>query len=77
MSTDSAEIPLNNQLLNLAESIAKEAGTLLLQRPFKFELDQKSGVLDFATQMDHKSEKLIVSRILQARPDDGLLGSEG
>ena len=77
MSTDSAAIPLNDQLLNLAESIAKEVGTLLLQRPSKFELDQKSGVLDFATQMDHKSEKLIVSRILQARPDDGLLGEEG
>ena len=46
-------------------------------RPSKFELDEKSGVLDFATQMDHESEKLIVSQILAARPDDGLLGEEG
>ncbi len=64
-------------LLHLAESIALEAGEMLMNRPPKFELDQKSGVFDFATQMDHESEKLIVSRILSARPEDGLLGEEG
>ena len=42
------------QLLNLAESIARKAGQLLTNRPSKFELDQKSGVFDFATQMDHE-----------------------
>jgi myo-inositol-1(or 4)-monophosphatase len=65
------------QLLNLAESIARKAGALLTNRPSKFELDQKSGVFDFATQMDHESEKLIVGEILKSRPDDGLLGEEG
>ena len=65
------------ELLNLAESIALKAGSLLVNRPSKFDLDQKSGVFDFATQMDHESEKLIVSAILAARPDDGLIGEEG
>ena len=68
---------LANELLELAESIAQKAGALLIDRPSKFELDQKSGVFDFATQMDHESEKLIVSEILKARPDDGLVGEEG
>lgn len=66
-----------SELLTIAESIALKAGELLKKRPSKFELDQKSGVFDFATQMDHESEKLIVSEILLARPDDGLIGEEG
>ncbi|MBU3752702.1 MAG: inositol monophosphatase [Candidatus Nanopelagicaceae bacterium] len=65
------------EVLNLAESIALKAGSLLVNRPSKFDLDEKSGVFDFATQMDHESEKLIVSEILAARPDDGLIGEEG
>lgn len=65
------------ELLNLAESIARKAGALLMNRPSKFDLDEKSGVFDFATQMDHESEKLIVAEILAARPDDGLIGEEG
>lgn len=68
---------LHQQLLQLAEEIAFRAGDLLMKRPSKFELDQKSGVLDFATQMDHESEKLIVESILSARPDDGIIGEEG
>lgn len=66
-----------SELLTIAESIALKAGELLKQRPSKFELDEKSGVFDFATQMDHESEKLIVSELLLARPDDGLIGEEG
>ena len=65
------------ELLEIAERIALQAGELLKNRPSKFELDEKSGVLDFATQMDHESEKLIVGEILKARPNDGLLGEEG
>jgi myo-inositol-1(or 4)-monophosphatase len=65
------------EVLNLAELIALKAGSLLVNRPSKFDLDEKSGVFDFATQMDHESEKLIVSEILAARPDDGLIGEEG
>ena len=64
------------ELLNLAESIARKAGALLMNRPSKFDLDEKSGVFDFATQMDHESEKLIVAEIPATRPDDGLIGEE-
>jgi myo-inositol-1(or 4)-monophosphatase len=67
----------SGELLELAEKIAKKAGELLMSRPTNFELDQKSGVLDFATQMDHESEKLIVSEILSARPNDSIIGEEG
>lgn len=66
-----------SELLDLAESVAIKAGEFLKNRPSKFELDQKSGVFDFATQMDHESERLIVSELLAARPDDGLIGEEG
>ena len=67
----------SGELLELAEKIAKKAGELLMSRPTNFELDQKSGVLDFATQMDHESENLIVSEILSARPHDSIIGEEG
>ena len=65
------------QILDLAVKIARDAGALLMERPSKFSLDEKSGVLDFATQMDHASEKLIVDAITSHRPHDGLLGEEG
>lgn len=67
----------SGEILALAESIALKAGAFLINRPPKFELEQKSGVFDFATQMDHESEKLIVEEILAARPADGLLSEEG
>lgn len=38
---------LTSELLVLAESIAIKAGELLVNRPSKFELDQKSGVFNF------------------------------
>ena len=66
-----------SELLKIAEEIALRAGQILVRRPSKFELDEKSGVLDFATQMDHESERFIVSSILQARPHDGIMGEEG
>lgn len=64
-------------LAELAEDVARRAGELLLNRPKIFNLDEKSGALDFATQMDHQSESLIVSLIKQARPEDGIFGEEG
>ena len=66
-----------SKLLAIAESIALKAGELLMRRPSNFELDQKSGVLDFATQMDHESERFIVSSIQKACPNDGIMGEEG
>ena len=64
-------------LLELALRVAHEAGLLLMDRPQNFEISTKSVAIDIATQMDHASEKLIVSRLLQARPLDGIIGEEG
>ncbi len=62
----------------LAEAIAREAGALLLDG---FEgvrtVDLKSSPTDVVTEMDRAAEALIVRRILEARPDDGILGEEG
>ena len=65
------------ELLQLAIKVSHEAAHLLLQRPSNFDVNQKSSAVDFATQMDHASEKLIVESLLAARPDDGIIGEEG
>jgi myo-inositol-1(or 4)-monophosphatase len=64
-------------LLDLALSIARDAGDLLMDRPASWDLTSKSTAIDIATQMDLASEKLIVQAILMARPDDGIIGEEG
>jgi len=66
-----------HELLTLAISVSNEAASLLASRPSNFDIHQKSSAVDFATQMDHASEKLIVERILAARPHDGIIGEEG
>lgn len=69
-----------DELFALALRIAKSAGELLCDRPENFDINQihqKSSARDFATHMDHASEKLIVNSILAARPDDGIIGEEG
>jgi myo-inositol-1(or 4)-monophosphatase len=71
------EISLQNELLDLAMRLGREAGELLSKRPDDFELSIKSSALDFATQMDKASEELLVSKILAARPDDGIIAEEG
>jgi myo-inositol-1(or 4)-monophosphatase len=73
MSQDAA---LANELLHLAQAIATKAGEMLMQRPADMNINQKSSARDFATQMDHASEALIVKEILAARPDDGIIGEE-
>jgi myo-inositol-1(or 4)-monophosphatase len=66
-----------DEILALALSIGKEAGELLSNRPDVLNVESKSTTIDIVTQMDKASEKLIVERILAARPDDGLIGEEG
>jgi len=65
------------QLLELGLEIARGAGELLINRPASWDLTSKSTAIDFATQMDRASERLIVDAILAARPNDGILGEEG
>lgn len=65
------------QILDLALRIAHEAGVLLINRPASWDLTSKTTAIDIATQMDVASEKLIVKAILDARPNDGIIGEEG
>lgn len=71
------ESELISELLALAQETAKAAGALLLARPDVFDINEKSSTRDFATQMDHASEELIVNSLLAARPGDGIIGEEG
>lgn len=71
------QFELKSELLALARETAEAAGELLLARPETFDINEKSSARDFATQMDHASEELIVNALLSARPGDGIIGEEG
>jgi myo-inositol-1(or 4)-monophosphatase len=66
-------------LLDLAVATAREAAALVARgRATAAEhVDVKSSPVDVVTAVDTASEELVVSRLLAARPDDGLLGEEG
>lgn len=66
------------ELRALAVSVAREAGDLLADRAGQVEVAAtKSSPTDVVTEMDRRSEELIRSRILAARPSDAILGEEG
>jgi myo-inositol-1(or 4)-monophosphatase len=66
------------ELRSVAISAAREAGDLLADRPGQVEVAAtKSSPTDVVTEMDRRSEELIRSRILAARPADAILGEEG
>jgi myo-inositol-1(or 4)-monophosphatase len=71
------DVNLIAKLLELAKRVGYEAGELLQKRPAAFEISTKSSAIDVVTQMDSQSEDHIVSEILKARPDDGIIGEEG
>ena len=66
-------------LLRLASGIAHEAGALLLRlrAVARTEVGTKSSATDMVSDADRASERLIVERILTARPGDAILGEEG
>lgn len=68
-----------NELLDLAKSIAVEAGELAARRRREGVqvADTKSTVVDVVTEADREVERLIRGRLADARPDDGILGEEG
>ncbi len=68
---------LRQDLVSLAEEVARSAGALLMQRPDSFTFTEKSSAVDFATQMDQQAEALIVKSLLAARADDGIIAEEG
>jgi myo-inositol-1(or 4)-monophosphatase len=71
--------PLPATLLDLAVATAREAATLVARgrATAAQHVDVKSSPVDVVTAVDTASEDLVVSRLLAARPDDGLLGEEG
>ncbi len=66
-------------LERLAVAVAVEAARLITdERPAQvFAADTKSSPTDIVTVMDTRAEELIHTRLLQARPGDGILGEEG
>ncbi|CAN5238742.1 inositol monophosphatase family protein [soil metagenome] len=70
---------MTSELLDLARSIALEAGELAAQRRREgVEVAAtKSTVVDIVTEADREVERLVRERILAARPDDAILGEEG
>lgn len=71
--------PINLQgQLELAVKTAHAAGQLLVKGfDQKKTIDQKSSEVDWVTEYDRASEKLIVDRLLTANPDHGIVGEEG
>jgi len=65
-------------LLDLAVSLAQQAGKLLLDSTGNVSLaGTKTSPTDAVTEVDRASEALLVKGIGSARPDDGILGEEG
>jgi myo-inositol-1(or 4)-monophosphatase len=65
-------------LAELARSVAREAGDLLLASHGQAAVVQvKSSPTDVVTQLDQAAEQLIRDRLLAARPADAILGEEG
>lgn len=65
-------------LLDLAERAARLAGAELLARRGRVDgLDTKTSATDPVSDADRASEEILVRTLLDARPDDGLLGEEG
>jgi myo-inositol-1(or 4)-monophosphatase len=69
---------MSEDLLALAVEVAEAAGAELLRRAGDVHaVEHKSTSTDPVSEADRASERLLVERILAARPDDGLLGEEG
>lgn len=70
---------MTSELLHLARTIALEAAELAAQRRREgVEVAAtKSSLVDVVTQADRDVEQLIRDRIVQARPQDAILGEEG
>ena len=78
MTAVSTDLDLD-ALLALATDTAHEAGALLVQlrEVVRTDVGTKSSATDMVSDADRASERLIVARILEARPGDAVLGEEG
>lgn len=67
------------ELLELAREVALEAAQLVAGRrraPVEVAAT-KSSEVDIVTEVDRAAEELIATRLLAARPEDGIVGEEG
>jgi len=77
---DSADRPLEyGELLRLAIGVAGEVGDRLrsVRRQGTLTVQTKTTETDMVTDMDVWAEQHIVGRLLDARPDDSVIGEEG
>ncbi|WP_151082532.1 inositol monophosphatase family protein [Nocardioides cynanchi] len=67
------------ELRDLALAVAREAGELVVRlRSEGVEVAAaKSSATDIVTEADRACERLVLDRLLGARPDDGIVGEEG
>lgn len=64
--------------LELAASLVRDAGRLAADMLREgLSTKRKTSVSDVVSAADHAAEELIVSRLREARPDDGIVGEEG
>lgn len=70
---------MTSELRDLAVTAAQAAGQLIRDGRHKsLEVAfTKSSEVDIVTEMDLAAESLLIERILEQRPDDGILGEEG
>lgn len=69
---------MSTDLRDLALEVAREAAALARElRAGVAVADTKSSVVDVVTEADQACEDLLRRRLLQARPDDAILGEEG
>ena len=74
-----AAAPIHLQeLLALANDLARDAGQVHVEGARSaLRIETKSSPTDLVSQIDKESERLIVERLGEARPDDAVLGEEG
>jgi myo-inositol-1(or 4)-monophosphatase len=66
------------ELLALASDLAREAGQIHSDGVSRaLRIETKSSPTDLVSQIDKESERLIIERLSELRPDDAVLGEEG
>lgn len=70
---------LGEQLLHVASTLARQAGTMALvgRRGGLTDVQTKTTATDMVTEFDRASERLVVEELSRYRPDDTIVGEEG
>lgn len=75
----SATRPSPEELRDVARTVAAEAAAMLAEGidDERRAVETKSTATDMVTEMDRASEALVVRRLRELRPEDGVVGEEG